>query len=102
MAGPLQATSVDRQIVSFPEWKETLAAEAFAPGEEFTFRQEIFAFLHHCKTCHAGASIILVQQYLPIAEAQGLTRPRGTLPRGGVTAVVVGSAAWGFGWIILR
>jgi hypothetical protein len=74
VAVPNHSTPADRQIVSFPEWKEALAAEALASGDKFIFRQEIFAFLQHCKACHAGASIIIVQQYLPVAEAQGRTR----------------------------
>lgn len=69
----------DAQLVSFPEWKDVLAAASMAAGLKAVYRQEIFAFLHHCKIHHAGASIMLVKEYLAVAETQGRTRAREAL-----------------------
>lgn len=79
MAGSVHSTLADRQNVNFPNWKGALAAEPFAPEHKQALAQEIFAFLHHCKVQHAGASIILIQQYLAVAEGQGRTRAREAL-----------------------
>jgi hypothetical protein len=60
----------DSEVVSFPNWKDVLAAAGFAPEREHAVRQEIFAFLRHCKTRHAGASIMLSKDYLRVVERQ--------------------------------
>ena len=35
----------ERRVVSFPQWKEALAAESFAPKQAAEFTRAIFAFL---------------------------------------------------------
>ncbi|MBK8475186.1 MAG: hypothetical protein IPL39_02440 [Opitutaceae bacterium] len=57
-------------IPPFPDWIAALEA-ALEPAAKEGYRREIPAFLHHCKIHHAGASIILVNAYLPVAETQG-------------------------------
>ena len=79
MAGPDHPTDSDRWIVSFPGWKQALAGESFAPEQKQAVGQEILFFLHFCKVHHAGASIMLVKQYLEVAEKQGRTRAREAL-----------------------
>ena len=67
------------QVVLFREWNEVLQAEAMAPALKALYRQEIVAFLHFCKIHHAGASVILVKQYLAVAETQGRIQAREAL-----------------------
>ena len=50
--------------MSFPGWKETLAAAALAQSDKAAHTRAIIAFLGFCKRRHAGASIILIQSYL--------------------------------------
>jgi hypothetical protein len=66
------------QVVQFREWNEVLEAEAMAPALKAVYRQEIVAFLHFCKVHHAGASIMLMKQYLAVAERQGRIQARST------------------------
>ncbi|HLP08414.1 MAG TPA: integron integrase [Opitutaceae bacterium] len=50
-----------------------------APAVKETYQREIVAFLRHCRIHHAGASIMLAQQYLPVAEKQGRSEARAAL-----------------------
>lgn len=63
-----------QQPVSFPNWKEALAREPLNPVLRAAYTREIINFLKHCKTCHAPATVGLVQQYLPGRE-QATTAP---------------------------
>jgi hypothetical protein len=54
----------DRRPLSFPQWKETLAAAALAQSEKSANTRAIIAFLGFCKRSHAPASIILIKAYL--------------------------------------
>ena len=67
----------DDRLVSFPDWNEVLEAEPLAPALKAEYRQEIIAFLHHCKIHHAGASIIVVKQYLSSRPRQEANTARG-------------------------
>ena len=67
------------RVVRFREWSEVLEGAAVAPALKAVYRQEIVAFLHFCKIHHAGASIMLVKQYLAVAETQGRIQAREAL-----------------------
>jgi hypothetical protein len=54
----------ERRPLSFPQWKETLAAATLAQSEKAAHTRAIIAFLGFCKRSHAPASIILIQSYL--------------------------------------
>ena len=53
----------ERRPLSFPRWKETLAA-ALAQAEKEAHTRAIIALLGYCKRSHAPASIILIKAYL--------------------------------------
>lgn len=65
--------------ISFPTWKEALAASLLSAEEQSAHRREILAFLHHCKVNHAPASIMLAKHYLAGREKQGATAARPAL-----------------------
>ena len=79
MSTDQRGESGDDRLVSFREWNEVLEAQTLAPALKTVYRQEIVAFLRFCKVHHAGASIILVKQYLAVAETQGRTQAREAL-----------------------
>ena len=79
MSADQRGENGDDRLVSFREWNEVLETEAMALALKTVYRQEIVAFLRFCKVHHAGASIILVKQYLSVAETQGRSRVREAL-----------------------
>ena len=64
MARMEQTADRERRPLSFPRWKETLAAAALAQAEKAAHTRAIIAFLGYCKRSHAPASIILIKAYL--------------------------------------
>ena len=50
--------------VSFPSWKDALAAEALPPATKLDDQRELIEFLVHCRRLHAPATIALARQYL--------------------------------------
>ena len=54
----------ERRPLSFPQWKQALAATTLAQSEKTAHAHAIIAFLGFCKRSHAPASIILIQSYL--------------------------------------
>jgi len=54
----------ERRPLSFPQWKEGLAAAALAQAEKTAHQRAIIAFLGFCKRSHAPASIIGIKAYL--------------------------------------
>ncbi|MFT3829543.1 MAG: integron integrase [Opitutaceae bacterium] len=54
----------ERRPLSFPQWKEALAAAPLTESTKTTHQRAIIAFLGFCKRSHAPASIILIQSYL--------------------------------------
>lgn len=63
MAGPGDSPR-DRTPLHFPGWKEALATSALSPGRREAHRRAILAFLHHCKSAHAPATVVLIRTYL--------------------------------------
>jgi len=61
---------MDKQPVSFPNWKGALAATGFPPVQPATYTREIISFLRFCKTRHVPVSAELARQYLEIRESQ--------------------------------
>jgi hypothetical protein len=68
----------EREPLSFPDWREALAAVALSPAEREAYRREILAFLHLCKVRRAPATVMLAKEYLADRERQGAmeARPR--------------------------
>ena len=54
----------ERRPLSFPRWKESLAAVPLAQSDKAAQTRAIIAFLGYCKRSHAPASIILIKAYL--------------------------------------
>ena len=79
MSADQRGENGDDRLVSFRNWNEVLEAAPLALALKTVYRQEIVAFLRFCKVHHAGASIILVKQYLAVAERQGRTQAREAL-----------------------
>ena len=79
MSADQRGENGDDRLVSFREWNEVLEAAPMALALKTVYRQEIVAFLRFCKVHHAGASVILVKQYLAVAERQGRTQAREAL-----------------------
>ncbi len=61
---------MDKQPVSFPNWKDALATAGLSPARHETFAREIISFLRFCKTRHVPVTAELARQYLEIREAQ--------------------------------
>lgn len=59
---------MDNQPVSFPEWKQALAAAGLSAAAETAYRREIISFLKHCKTQHVPATVLLAKQYVETQE----------------------------------
>ena len=58
------------RVVSFQEWNTVLGAAPMSQEVKTLYRKEIISFLHHCKVHHAGASIMLIKEYLAVVEGQ--------------------------------
>lgn len=84
----------ERRPLSFPQWKETLAAAALAQSEETAHTRAIIAFLGFCKRSHAPASIILIKAYLAALPEQERSGAREAL-RWFVLAAERGGSACG-------
>jgi len=56
--------------VSFPNWKEALAASALAPDLQSAYTREILGFLKQCKERQAAATVELAKEYLVWRERQ--------------------------------
>jgi integron integrase len=54
--------------ISFPGWKDALAALALPPASKEAFRREILSFLKHCKEAHSPATAAVAKQYLEVRE----------------------------------
>lgn len=63
---------MDNQPVSFPDWKQALAKAGMTGPAESAYLREIIAFLKHCKTQRAPATVQLARQYV---EKQERLRP---------------------------
>lgn len=63
---------MDNQPLSFPEWKQSLAAAGLPAEKVQAFQREIITFLKHCKTQRAPATVLLAKQYV---EKQERLRP---------------------------
>lgn len=59
---------MNNQPVSFPQWKQALAAAEFHPKTEAAYLREIITFLQRCKTEHAPATVLLAKQYVEKQE----------------------------------
>ena len=59
-----------QDAISFRNWKQELAKEPFNRQLSAAYEMEIIAFLRHCKTHHAPATVELAKQYLAQAEAR--------------------------------
>jgi len=59
---------MNQQPVSFPQWKEVLAAADLPPPTKAAYLKEIITFLRHCKTSHSPATAELARQYLLVRE----------------------------------
>ena len=70
----------DSEVVSFPNWKEVLAAEVFAPEQRAQIERAISAFLEFCKRRRAPASVILIKEYLAVRERQGRSESQNPEP----------------------
>lgn len=57
--------------VSFPRWREVLAAEDLAPGRVRGYEREIFGYLKYLKASRQRASVATVLDYLHELEVQG-------------------------------
>jgi integron integrase len=56
--------------ISFPNWKEVLAGASLSPQLKSAFTREILAFLRHCKTARAAATVEVAKEYLAWREKQ--------------------------------
>ena len=65
-----------RKPVSFPGWKEALAASGESAARQNVFAREIIAFLRRCKQLHSPASVAPAKQYLGPAPRQDETGVR--------------------------
>jgi integron integrase len=61
---------MDKQPVSFPNWKESLTQAGLPPERRSAYTREIIAFLRHCKNHHVPVSAELARQYLETREKQ--------------------------------
>lgn len=61
---------MDKQPVSFPSWKESLAQAGLPPDRHSAYTREIIAFLRHCKSHRVPVSAELARQYLETRERQ--------------------------------
>jgi hypothetical protein len=77
--GSANPTSGNRQWISFPQWRDALAAEPIAPAVREQRARAIIAFLGFCKRQHAGASVILIKAYLAQLPEQGRSGAREAL-----------------------
>ena len=68
-----------RKPVSFPGWKEALAASGESAGRQEVFAREIKTFLRRCKQLHCPASVEVAKQYIGTVAKQGETRAREAL-----------------------
>lgn len=71
--------SSDSAPLSFPHWKEALAAADLAAGDRAEIHREILAFLHLCKVRRAPATVMLAKEYLADRERQGAKAARPAL-----------------------
>lgn len=63
---------MDNQPLSFPDWKQSLAAAGLPAEKVQAYQREIITFLKHCKTHRAPATVLLAKQYV---EKQERLRP---------------------------
>ena len=68
-----------RNPVSFPGWKDVLAASGESAARQNVFAREIIAFLRRCKQLHSPASVEFAKQYLGTTPTQGETGAREAL-----------------------
>ena len=57
--------------ISFPRWKEALAASSLPTETKESHRRAILGFLKFCKGRHCPATITAVQHYLALPEGKG-------------------------------
>lgn len=60
-----------QRSISFPQWKQVLAASSLSPAVKSAYVREILSFLKHCKSARAAATVEVVKQYLVWKEKQG-------------------------------
>jgi len=66
----------ENEAVSFPTWKEALAASGESAARQNVFAREIIAFLRRCKQLHSPASVASAKQYPGTAPRQDETGVR--------------------------
>jgi hypothetical protein len=64
----------EERPLSFPGWKEGLAASELAEGRRVQFHRAILEFLHECKVWGRPASVRLVKVYLSNRPEDDVTR----------------------------
>jgi len=62
---------MNQRSISFPQWKQGLAASSLSPALRSAFAREILSFLKHCKTSRAAATVEVAKSYLDWREKQG-------------------------------
>lgn len=67
------------QTLFFPQWEPALHAARLPADTVASYRREIAAFLHHCKTSHCAASVVVIRNYLQRRENQGAKGSRPAL-----------------------
>jgi integron integrase len=56
--------------ISFPNWKQMLAAAHLDPRHQAAFEREIITFLKHCKTCHSPVTLERARRYVADRASQ--------------------------------
>jgi integron integrase len=88
--------------ISFPDWKQALAANGLAPAEHAAFEREIITFLKHCKARHVPVTVELARHYVlemegqrpgPLREALRWFVRRGRVPPAGTNRPIPGAVA---------
>lgn len=72
-------SAAHRAPVSFPSWKEALAASGLPGDVRVSHQRAVIAFLRHCRNVHAPATIMLAKQYVETPSRQGSTGVREAL-----------------------
>lgn len=54
----------EKEPVSFPDWKATLAQSDLSPAVQASHSREILSLLHHCKKTHSPVTVALIKQWL--------------------------------------
>lgn len=62
---------MNQRSISFPQWKQVLAASSLSPALKSAFVREILSFLKHCKSARTAATVEVAKQYLDWKEKQG-------------------------------